>query len=1542
MAKKSFLEAISSLSEPGSESKGGSFLQQFSQPKKESGRALTIDDLTRQNDSSRQKLSEAGYDDPTREVKPSMLERIFGPLDALGTGVRGLVYNAVSDENVDVWGEMGKALKGEDRVEGADIIEELGVDNKWGKMLGGFAVDMLLDPLTYLTLGYGAAAKAGGKGVLTAAAKYGDDAIDIAKFATDIGKNADEAADVLRVLKSNGLVDDAGRFLKGAISDLTREQSQRVMTDLYKQFGKGGVKFAGIGLGGEDAMSKLGYAVKGADVGGKATGLRAIPGAKTVEQVFGMGGIPSEYADLTREGNEVLNTVVKAMRSNVGRELKVNQRIAERFGRELTEAIPDETARTWASVAIGRQFGDDAPKLADLVDNARNLYGTDEFAGALDAVAEFRSGLLGRAKDNITTTLRKTAGLSDEQVESALRGIDLYDSNLQRLYAGQKERGLLSLGVFGDDATGYLPGVSTPEMTDAARDVAGKLGANVDTLRDQTKETLPFLKRGRNVEATQRKDFLTLEDRLLGRPRGLDAVPTPSVSRADNVAMSVDDIPGSTMYHGSPMGEIKQLDVFASKPLTPEGPGAFLTQDPSIAAEYALGRTAKRGSNIADGAVSKFKISDTARVLDQDSPLPADALESLRLAFDDIAEEFDEGDTFLTAFKKIKGWSADERVPAWEVQDRLLSALSDDYDVLTHLEGKIRGIPHRVTQVINDDVLTPLGRAMDEVASPLNVSINDVLKPKPASGNGLKTELDLSKLGTTAQSKQGGRIILKDFENELAQTLGNNEVATKMAKSLEGFFTDDDATKNVLRTFDKVTNWWKRQATVMRFPAFSNRNFMSNKVLMAQNGGLSVAGEAKSVEVLTKMAKYNAGKLDDVARKAFEQEIDEYVRHGVLTSFEELAEQVGKSTPTKVTKALGTVNEFVENQGRISAYHTFLKKGMGAQAAGEMVNKTLFDYSDEVLSVFERNVIKRLTPFYKWCVPSDSEILTREGFKLYNDLRVGDDVLTYSLELDSMEWQPVQEIATFDVDEDIHVFSNKRVKLRYTDGHRWVTQRRNSTVRHTYGTYRYGGEIRVKTAEQINTDDLLLITSEYHGRASVLTPDQARLLGWLVTDGYHRWRGKHLECVLYQSPKKVCFDEVVAVAGGRPRKPHPITGVVCIPILRELVNELKPHFASKDDLPAIVGGLSREAAEAMYDAMLKAEGSVVRRGTNREHTAFTQKPGPVLDSFLMLCALTGRSVSVRERNGISTVIVRKRRVLSVAAGKQERERYTGIVWCPVTPNGTWVMRQDGSVVITGNTKNNLSNQTRILLESPGKSTWLGHIMESGGAAADIDTSNMPEWLRELNPIQTPLMFRGNPVMISTEGLFPQNDLELIGKVVTGEMNANDALSFLNPLLRTPLEIIMNKDVYYDEDLQSYEGEKKRAPGYVEEFGDIANAVPGLREAWGLMTNALGIQERTGKDGEDYYWMDARANKVLKDALPWMNQVAKYVGGADPGKTVLDRWSATGVKSIKYDTEQFEQNKAYEDRDALMEALALMRDESTAKPGLTLQDLFGGR
>lgn len=976
---------------------GGSspFLQQ---PSRKSGG--TLDDLMRQNQGTRERLAGAGIDDPTKENKPSALERIFGPLDALGTGVRGLVYNAISDEDVNILSEMGKSLKGEKRIEGADILGELGVDNKWGKMLGGFAVDVLLDPLTYLSLGWGGAAKAGGKTALTALAKYGDDAVRVGEA---IGKNADDAARIIAIAKESGLIDDAGRFASEALTTLGKEGSQSLMTKLYGEFGKGGVRFAGIPFGGEQAVSKLGYKAKDA--------ARMLPGSRWVEQTFGMGGLPGEAVDLMREGNEAVNVLVKSLRSQTTNKLKLNEAISQRFAQELAQAIPDETARVWASVAIGRQFGDEAATLADKVDNLRSLYGTDEFAAALDDFNAYRSGVLSRARDNIEATLRNTAGLTDDQVAQAMQGIDLYDARLQELYSAQKERGLLSMGVFGDDAQGYLPGVSTDQMSDASLDVAQRIGADTDALRPQTKPTSPFLKRTMTPEATKRKEFLTPLDRVLGENR------------------------------------------------------------------------------------------------------------------------------------------------AGEATDALL------------------------------------------------------------------TELDLSKLGGVAQLKQGGRVVLKDFQDELAQTFGNEEFARKMAASVESFFTDDEATKGFLKTFDKVTNLWKRQATVLRFPAFQGRNLLSNKILMWQDGALSVAGEAKSLDLLGRMVSKSITEADTAL-------LDEMVEHGVLTTFQELSEQVGKGGGNKVTRWLGEVNTVIENQSRISAYFTYLDKGMSKQAAGEMVNKALFDYSDEALSIFERNVVKRLVPFYKW------------------------------------------------------------------------------------------------------------------------------------------------------------------------------------------------------------------------------------------------------------------------------------------------------------------------------TKNNLSKQTRVLLNTPGRSTWLGHLMESGDAVAEYDESVKPEWLRELNPVPLPITRNGNAVMLSTEGLFPQNDLELLGKVVTGELKANDVLTYLSPLLRTPLEVLaFNKDVYYDEDIEKYPGQKKRAPQYIESFGDLASTVPGLREVWSLITESIGIEERETDAGEAYYYMSAKAVKAMRDFLPWMNQVGKYLGGADENKAFMDRLSATGVKPIYYDQEQFAQNKAYDDRDLLMAALQKAKDEGRIAPEpktASLDSLFGGR
>ena len=55
----------------------------------------------------------------------------------------------------------GKGISGQERLYYSDVLQTSGVKNKYVRAIGGFALDVLLDPVTYITFGTGAGAKLG-------------------------------------------------------------------------------------------------------------------------------------------------------------------------------------------------------------------------------------------------------------------------------------------------------------------------------------------------------------------------------------------------------------------------------------------------------------------------------------------------------------------------------------------------------------------------------------------------------------------------------------------------------------------------------------------------------------------------------------------------------------------------------------------------------------------------------------------------------------------------------------------------------------------------------------------------------------------------------------------------------------------------------------------------------------------------------------------------------------------------------------------------------------------------------------------------------------------------------------------------------------------------------------------------------------------------------------------------------------------------------------------------------------------------------------
>lgn len=255
-------------------------------------------------------------------------------------------------------------------------------------------------------------------------------------------------------------------------------------------------------------------------------------------------------------------------------------------------------------------------------------------------------------------------------------------------------------------------------------------------------------------------------------------------------------------------------------------------------------------------------------------------------------------------------------------------------------------------------------------------------------------------------------------------------------------------------------------------------------------------------------------------------------------------------------------------------------------------------------------------------------------------------------------------------------------------------------------------------------------------------------------------------------------------------------------------------------------------------------------------------------------------------------------------------------------------------------RQNVPNMLETLVKEPGKLSWLGHVKQSGEAVTDYDKSSMPDWLRDLYPIPLPMGEDGEPVMLSTAGLFPQGDLEILSGILGGKFDPKDAFGTMSPLIRTPMELLFNKDLFYDSEIARYEGEKKRVPNYVEKFGDLASAVPGLGEVWSLIADRLGIQEREDDNGNAYYYANAYSMKALRDFAPWMNQVSKVLD--EQRRTPYDRFAAfTGIKPVLFESERFAKQQAYDDRAELQDSILRARDEGVLPEGKTVSiaDLF---
>lgn len=289
-------------------------------------------------------------------------------------------------------------------------------------------------------------------------------------------------------------------------------------------------------------------------------------------------------------------------------------------------------------------------------------------------------------------------------------------------------------------------------------------------------------------------------------------------------------------------------------------------------------------------------------------------------------------------------------------------------------------------------------------------AIRSVASSRAVASKEFLTEVG-KKFGTKAETAPAGYVAVG------AKELKGLVFHPVIAEGIDKFgkkFIEDEGTNQMLKAFDKIQGLWKASVTSL-FPAFHGRNAISNVFLNYLDIGraaLSPARHALATTMLNtnkvatdleksilkggKVAEDAKMQLDAVLNKPMltddfgkkwtfgelRKEIkDRRVAFGdEFTGFLDIRETIkdklkkttlGKETIQKVNpfsqenvafKAGRAVGNTIEQQARILNFMTNLEKTGDVVTAAERTKQFLFDYTN--LSKFEKNVLRRLIPFY--------------------------------------------------------------------------------------------------------------------------------------------------------------------------------------------------------------------------------------------------------------------------------------------------------------------------------------------------------------------------------------------------------------------------------------------------------------------------------------------------------------------------------------------------------------------------------------------------
>jgi len=278
------------------------------------------------------------------------------------------------------------------------------------------------------------------------------------------------------------------------------------------------------------------------------------------------------------------------------------------------------------------------------------------------------------------------------------------------------------------------------------------------------------------------------------------------------------------------------------------------------------------------------------------------------------------------------------------------------------------------------------------------------------------------------------------------------------------------------------------------------------------------------------------------------------------------------------------------------------------------------------------------------CVPENtSKALTRHGWKYVDELNVGDEIMTYNIEKDELEFKPILNLHRYkDVKTNVVRSGNNGFIFEATDNHKWVVKlpdiKGNRLQKYN----------RINDKALIETSDLLINKSN---KSLVVSAP-------------------------YNGGNNVKLDEIFK------------SGTNWVKYILDITNEQRQAWL----FSAIVYDGNQQKVERLTENInnINDLNWLYTGPHGKQSFGFKQKNIEHRDAFLLSAFLNSGLVTWKkdkDKDIYSCHYSSNKPLKNTSNFKLVKENISD-VWCPETENGTWVMMQEtdgrGIITITGN------------------------------------------------------------------------------------------------------------------------------------------------------------------------------------------------------------------------------------------------------------------